>query len=540
MERQRRDLASPPPGYVFDAQEADRACRFAELLPYVQPDALRGQKFVLQPWQVWTLRTLFGWVDPVTGHARFRTASLWMCKGQGKSPLAAIIALYVTATSKGSAASYSAATTTRQARQVWATARDMLRLDPEIARRFKLRAEEHTIRGEGDSRSYAPVSSEADSIEGIVPTGVVIVDEVHAHPNRALYDNLRSACDKVEGSRLITISTAGFDLSPDAIGWQLWQRARDILVGKFEDPTTFALIIEADRKRPDGSDADPFSEETLRQANPNLGVSVSLVGLRSSAQAAKEMPSSRASFEVKHLGWWQQTAKAFIDLHKWNALADREMRREDFKGEAAFIGVDLAATRDITAAVTVIPRVREDGKREFVMFARAYLPEQSITLQKIPEMRTWARDGWLTLTPGEVMDYAVLVQELVADAKSFSGVEVCYDPWSAQPIANELAAEGLQAVEVRQGARSQSQPMKDLEAAILDGRVRHDGSPVFAYCMANLVARGDRNGNIAPDRESEHVKVDLAVAAINAMARATVADSSTTVSVYASRGLIAI
>jgi phage terminase large subunit-like protein len=525
IERQRRDLESPPVGYVWRPDLGDKACRFMDMLPCAE-GMNRGEPIAWQPWQVWLFRTFFGWTDTI-GAPRFRFLSAWLPKGNGKSPMAAAIALYIEATAKGGEKSFSAATTAKQARAVWSHAQEMLRLAPKIAERFRLVPGEHAIKGDGDNRCYEPVSAEAGSIEGIRPEGVVILDEVHVLPNRKLYDNLKSAVNKCFTGRLVNISTAGFDMSPGALARELYCRARDILLRKIEDETTLALIAEADLKRPDGTPTDPFSIEAIREANPNLDVSVSLAGLLSEAKTAQTTPSERPSYEVKHLGWWQQTAQSFIQPALWNALADGSLSLGDLTSEwTVTAGVDLARTRDLTAVVLLASRLRDDGKREYRVFTRlVYLAEESPTLRLLPDLRAWAKGGWLTLLPGNTTGYAQVKEDIVKACQPFPGVEVCFDDWCAAEMEQDLTTRGLLVVSIRQGAKTQSEPMKELEAAVLDGRLAHDGSPVAAMCIGNLVARPDRNGNIAPDRENEYKKIDVAVALVNAMSRAMVRES---------------
>lgn len=536
VERQRRDRAAPPEGYTFQAETGDKFCRRAERFPFGGEGPERGTPFMLQPWQVWLFHTLFSWRDSVTGAARFRTASIWLPKGNGKSPIAALMALSVLIGGRGGEKVYSAASTQKQARWVFDGAREMLQLDKDaavsegrksIADHFGLVVEEHKIKGAEDNRTYEPVSSEAGSIEGIRPT-LVILDEVHVQPNRKLYDNLKSATNKVDGSLLVTISTAGFDMSPESIGWQLYSRAREILEQKKDDPTLFAFIVEADRKRPDGTAAEPTDFDVWRQANPNLGVSVSIAGLRSAIQTWRDVPSERASLETKHLGWWQQTASAFIDVRQWNALAVPGLKIDDVRAEDGWkvtLGADLARTRDLTALPVVAARPRADGKHEYRIFTRhVYLPEESPTVTA--EFRQWAKDGWIELTPGPTMSFRPLKEAAIGIAKRFPGLEACFDDHMAAEVEQDLMAEGLTVVSIRQGARTQSEPMKELEAAILDGRIQHDGSPVAAMCLGNLTSRADRNGNVAPDRENEYKKIDIGVAIINAFVRARAVDDN--------------
>jgi phage terminase large subunit-like protein len=530
IERQRREVAAPPEGFAFMADVGALACRRMERFPFAGDGPKRGTPFQLEPWQVWVVVVLFGWVDPTSGFRRWREASIWLPKGNGKSPLAALIVLCVLVMGKGGEQTYSAATTQDQARCVFDMARDMLNIDADSALRvgrtsivahFGLVVEEHRIKGLRDGRIYRPISAEHRSAEGIRPT-LVVLDEVHVQANRKLYDNLKTACNKVDGSMILGISTAGFDMSPQSLGWQLYSRARDILERKLDSPATFALIVEADRT------LDPLDFNTWKQANPNLGVSVSLAGLKSAMQTMATTPSERPSLEVKHLGWWQQTANAFLDVAKWNALGDPLLSLDDCDPDEweIFVGVDLARTRDLSAAPVVAARTREDGKREYRVFTRrVYLPEASVTVKLIPELKGWSEAGWLVLLPGETMTFRPLTSDLVELLERFPNVTAAVDDWMAGEVEADLMAAGVTVVSIRQGAKTQSEPMKELEGAILDGRLTHDASPVAAMCIGNLQAQADRNGNLAPTRENEFKKIDVAVGIINALVLARGADA---------------
>lgn len=522
VERQRRDLASPPDGFVWSERAGVLACKRMEALPWAGDGPKRGTPVRLEPWQVWVVLVLFGWVDSATGHRRYREASIWLPKGNGKTPLAALLALCVLVVGKGGEQVYSAATTQDQARLVFDAARDMLNLDsdaaaregrPSIVGHFGLTVEEHRIKGTRDGRVYRPISAEHRSAEGIRPT-LVVLDEVHVQADRRLYDNLKTAANKVDGSLMLGISTAGFDMSPDAIGWQLYTRARDILEGKIQAVSTFAYIVEADRS------LDPHDFATWRQANPNLGVSVSEAGLKAALETMRTTPSERPSLEVKHLGWWQQTASAFIDVTRWRELADPDLSLDDLDPDQweIVVGLDLAVTGDLSAAPVVAARTRDDGKREYRVWTRnVYLPAESVTVAKNPDYRLWAQDGWLTLLPGASMTYGPVVRDVASLLERFPMVRCAIDRYMASQVEAELALAGVVPVEVAQGAKTQSEPMKELEAAVLDGRLVHDGSPVAAMCVGNLIAIIDRNGNVAPSKATRMQKIDVAVALINAL-----------------------
>lgn len=506
IERQRRDLARTDWEYRWTPDLGAKACRFFELLPYAEGPK-RGDNFQLEPWEVWVVFVLFGWMDGM-GFRRFRMASIWLPKGNGKSPLAAGIVAYVLATSREGPKCYSAATMRKQARLVFEHAQEMFRLRPEICRKFGLDPEEHRIRGVGDNRVYEPISAEAGSIEGVRPS-VVVLDEVHVLPNRKLFDNLKSACTKVDGSLFLLISTAGFDCAPEAIGWLQFSRARKILQDETQDPTTFALIAAADEGM------DPWSEKTWRVANPNLGVSVSLTGLRAEAQVAKEMPSEQPSFFTKHLNWWVQAANRWMDMAKWDACADPALQRNDFEGERCIVGLDLATRRDFSAKVLLFPEERDDGLH-LTAFADFWLHETGVkALDTILRPLVHA-------TPGEVTNLDTVTQSVIDDAPLFQIAEVAFDPYFADMLGQDLQEAGLAVTEIQQQVSNLSPAMRMIEAAVYSGRFHHDGNPLLRYCMANVVARVDNNDRIFPQRDNTGSRrpIDGASALFNAAARA--------------------
>jgi phage terminase large subunit-like protein len=413
-----------------------------------------------------------------------------------------------------------AATTEKQCKNVFEPAQESLRLSPDVARAAGLVVCEHNIRGVGDCRIFECVSAEKRSADGRVDD-LVIVDEVHQHPTRALYDVLCQNASKVDGACVLAITTAGTDQSPTAIGWILHQEARDILAGKLDNPTALAFISAADRDR------DPWDERTWKQANLNYGVSVSRAGFRAAVKSIQADPGGQPHFFATRLGWWQQNTRGWMDMAAWDRCARPGLRIEDYADQACCIGVDLAAVGDLTAVVRLFVTLGKDGQRNYAMFAKAWLPEGSQTLTTSPDVKLLADHGHVTLTPGDVMDFGIVREDVLAGPY---GAEVCYDPWNATQLATDLMAEGVTAVEVRQGARTQSAPMKELQAAVLAGRLVHDGSPAAAYCFSNVLAVADANDNIRPMRSGEHKRIDVATAAINAMVRAMVIDVSTPVS----------
>jgi phage terminase large subunit-like protein len=524
IERQRRELAAPPDGYAWDEDEANKACSLAEELAFPKGPK-RGQRFHLEPWEVWFLRCIFGWVDSVTRLPRFHKVTAFIPKGNGKSPLAAAIGLIVIARGRAIGAKvFSAAVTEKQANNVFQPAQEMLRLSPRVLEAAQLVVTEHAIKGIGDPRIFERVSAEKRSADGTVGD-CYVVDEIHQHPSRALYDVLANNASKVDGSRIIVISTAGTDPSPSAVGWILYGEAKDILLEKTSAPAHFVLIFEADRQRPDGSDADPWDEATWRQANPNFGVSISTRNFRTTADAARADPTAQPHFFATRLGWWSRSAEKWMDPVRWAAAAV-SVKEEQFPGHKLFIGVDYAPSLDLTAIVQVATTELAPSRRQYIVRAHAFLPEKSPTLllKEFAGHKEWVKGGWLTLTPGTQLDAGYLRPILVALVKKYPGAEVDLDPFGCIELMASLPRDGVEPTRVNQNWKFHSPAMTEVQVALDQGRLLHDGGPLMAMCMSNVVALPDRNGNVVPDRKSTTEKIDLAVGLLNAIYRAQIAD----------------
>jgi len=315
----------------------------------------------------------------------------------------------------------------------------MLNLAPEVRDHFGLVVEQHQIvRPESGSR-FKPISSEAE-LRGrrAFPRSSSRI-EIHARKTRDLHDNLRSMAAKLPYSRQVVISTPGFDMSPQAIGYEVYCYARDILLGAIKDDSQFALLIEADR------DLDPWAPETWRQANFNLGVSIDPVEVANEANEARQVPSKQPSFFTKRLGWWCQSASTWIEVAALEKCADLALKREQFSGGTGYIGVDLGRRSTSTAIVEVFCRTEEDGLRHYYAFTKAYLAEESKTLRDGNDtLRVWADEGWLQLTPGQAMEIGIVHDDIVEALERNPGAEVCLDPWGAVGLVQSLAVEGYE------------------------------------------------------------------------------------------------
>lgn len=520
IERQRWDLTRTSGvdfPFIFEPDRGAKLCRFIEtFLVHVEgAEDLVGTPLLLADFQVWMLVVAFGWVQPGTKRPRFRRIVAFMPSGSGKSTLSAGIAAYYLCVDKGSSTIVTAATSRDQARLVFDWSRRMLLNAPALLERFGVVVEEHLVKRPATGSVYKPLSREARAAEGKLPR-LTIVDEVHVHPDRELWDNLRKTGAKRPDSVLLAISTAGNDTT--GIGFEVYGYAKDLLLGTKHDDSQFALILEADQKTAGGKDVDPFDPATIRQANPALGISIDPIEVMNEANEAKQSPNKRQSFTVKRLGWWAHAAKPWIDLAAWDKCADPRLKREDFEGERCFAGLDLANRTDLAAKALVFPREREDGTTEYVVFCDSYLNEAALEDGRNVDYPRWADEGWIIETPGNVTDLDRVEGDVVADAERHQLEMLGSDPTEAQMMLAHFQEQGISTVEVRTTYQDMNGPMKETEALVLQGRIRHDGNPVLRWAMGNIEAaeKGPHIRPVKPKNKPEK-KIDPGVALLNAI-----------------------
>src|SRR5690606_24220217 len=302
--------------------------------------------------------------------------------------------------------------------------------------------------------------------------------------------------------------------NPASIGWEMHDYAVNVLQGVFEDETFFAYIAAADEED------DWQDPATWAKANPNLGVSVKLEYLEELADRAAKSPSFLNTFFRYHLNIWTQQLERWIPIEAWDRCGG-PVDEGALIGRRCFGGLDLSSTIDITALALAFPA--EDGSYDLVM--RFWVPEDRLhersERDRVP-YDAWARDGWLQVTPGNVVDYGFIREEIHRLADRYEIVELAYDPWNASKLAVELFGDGVPMVEFRQGYASMSPAAKEFERLVTAGLLRHGGHPVLRGMANNVTIRQDPAGNIKPDKERSREKIDGIVAAIMAIGRASV------------------
>lgn len=506
-QRQRSDLARADWRWRWDESRASHICRFLELLPHVKGEWARGHRaIVLEPWQCFVLTTVFGWVDEA-GNRRFKKAYTEIPRKNAKSTISSGVALYLlTADGEPGAEVYSAATTRDQAKIVWGDARAMAQAAPPFRRRFGVELGAHAIVVPDANSSFRPLSrDQGGNLDGLnVHAG--IVDEFHGHKERALWDVLVTAMGSRAQPLLWAITTAGFDRS--GICYEERSYVLKVLEHVTDDEEYFGVVYTIDA---DDDWADPAS---WRKANPNWGVSVKPEAIEREARKALQMASAQNNFLTKHLNVWVNADTAWMDMRAWEACADSALRLDDFAANECILGLDLASKVDIASKARLFRR-----GEHYYLFLEHYLPERAVEMAANSQYDGWRRDGWLTVTDGEVTDYDVIEDGIRADCARFQVAEVAFDPFQATQLAGHMLAEGVPMIEMRPTVLNFSEPMKQLEALVLTGRLHHTGDPVLAWMVSNVVCHRDQKDNIYPRKERPEMKIDGVVAAIMALGR---------------------
>lgn len=517
-QRQKDDLARTDLPWHFDREKATRACRFIELLPHIK-GKWSSTLLVLEPWQVFILTTVFGWVD-AAGNRRYRTVYIEVPRKNGKSAISSGVALYCFCEDEPGAEIYSAATKKDQARIVFDVARRMVTKSPGLTRRFGVQVEKHRLFVDESAKEFKPLSSDEDGLDGL-NIHCVIIDELHAHKSRAVWDVLDSATGSRSQPLIWAITTAGSN--QQGVCYEQREYVTSILSGRHQDDRYFGIIYTVDlaEKGADGKiiPGDDWKlEATWRKANPNYGVSILAADIEALARKAMQSARSQNNFLTKRLDVWVNAEEAFYNMDAWRNCR-REVTLADFEGEDCYIGLDLSSKTDVASKARVFRREEKDGAHYYV-FMQHYLPDAVLESDENTNQQhytEWSESGRIRLTPGPRIDYEVIKDDLIEDCRRFRVVAIAYDPWNAEYLQQQMSAEGAPMVENPMGVRTMSEPMKESDALILAGRLHHDGDPVMAWMMSNVVGVLDAKNNVYPRKEKPERKIDGPVAMIMAL-----------------------
>lgn len=499
-------------GLHFDEKLAQHAIDFFQFLRHSKGE-WAGRVVELEPWQQFFLWVLFGWLRD-DGMRRYRTAYLEVSRKNGKTTLLAGVGLYlVVADEEPGAEVYTAATKKDQARISHSEAKRMVQRSSHLSAIVSVMRDNLSVLAT-DSK-FEPLGRDSDTLDGLNVHGAVI-DELHAHKNREMYDILDTATGSRRQPLICMITTAGVDRT--SICFEHHEYTQKVLERLVEDDSHFGLIYTLD----DEDDWETnWSDETLWiKANPNLGVSKKWDDMRRKATRAKEMPAALNAFLRKELDLWTQAETAWMNMERWLALKG-SVSESGLRGRRCYAGLDLSSTTDISALVLAFPPVVEGDLFQFLW--RFFLPQEAMLARskrdRVP-YDVWVRQGFITVTPGDVIDYKAIYAQFDADAQAFDLEEVAFDRWGATQVAQDLADRGATMIQFGQGFASMSSPMKQMETLVLGGRIAHGHNPVANWMMGNVVALTDASENIKPDKARSRERIDGVVAGIMALDRA--------------------
>lgn len=516
VQRQLNDLRrwGPEGGdYYFDEKEASRPCWFIENLTHTKGE-LAGRAIHLEPWQCFLLTTLFGW-KAKAGNRRFRSAYVEVGRGNGKSTLLSGIGLFcLCADHEPGAEVYSFATTREQAKIVFGDAQTMARGNRALQEAYGLEVTAHALYVPAANSTFQAKSAEGSTLDGL-NTHLAIIDELHAHKKRDVFDVVETSLGKRRNSLMVSITTAGVDRT--GICYEQRTLVTKILSGSLQDESYFGVIYTLD------PDDDWKSDEALAKANPNWGVSVRPEVIRALQAKAIATPSAENNFKTKHLDVWCNADVGWMDMKAWDACADESLDESDFDGEPCWLGLDLASTSDMTAKVKIFQR-KIDGSSHYYLFGDYWLPRTAIERGVNSQYQGWEYLGYLHVCEGPVTDFAEIRDSILEDCGRYSVQSVAYDPFQAVQLSKELSDDGVPMVLCKQTVANLSDPMKQFQALALDHRLHFNGDPVLTWMVSNVVCHVDVKENIYPRKDAPENKIDGVVAGIMALSRALLND----------------
>jgi phage terminase large subunit-like protein len=506
-QRDREREGTPEFPYRLDIAKAERFLRFGEQLRHYKGE-WAGKFIRWQPYQVFRLGSVFGWVHVETGLRRFRNAYNELPRKQGKSLEAAVVAIYVTffdEPDEPGAEGYCAATKRDQAKIVF---NDAKRLVERSGLHTRLATLQTNMSRASTASKLEPIGADVDSTDGLNPH-FINMDELHAYKTRGMIDVLETATGARRQPLIYKITTAGSDLvSPCG---DEHRYACELLEGTLTDETYFAFIAHAD------PDDDWTAEATARKANPNYGVSVNPDDLLSKRIKAIGMHSAAATYKQKHLNLWVSAFDPWLAIDGWALGQTSGWTLEDMRGEACVVGIDLASKQDLAALVALFAPT--ERRRRWAVCRWVFTPEETLARRaerdRAPYL-TWVEMGVLIATPGHIVKHQVFRDTLQELSEVATIRAVGFDPWHAEQLQAQLTTEDgyaeEEALNVPQTFAGMSSGCKAMEAEVSAGAVDAGGCPLMLWCAGNAVVMRDNKDNIYPVKRKSRGRIDPIVA----------------------------
>jgi len=503
VERHLKDLDSGKyRGLKFSKEKANYCLKFFEFLKHSKGE-WAGTPFRLEPWQKFILSVQFGWLQE-DGLRRFRNAYTELPRKNGKSTKSSGKGLFLfVADGEPGAEVVTAATKRDQAKIIFEEAKRMVKASSFLSSRIHICRDNLSITH--TASKFEPLGADADTLDGLNLHGALI-DELHAHKTRGVYDILDTATASRRQPMIDIITTAGYDRH--SICYEIHDYCQKILEGIIENDAFFTFIASAD------PEDDWKEQETWAKANPNLGVSVKLDDIKSKAMKARELPGYENTFKRLHLNIWTEQSVRWLAMEEWDAC-EGVVEADDLQGCECWGGLDLSSTTDISAFSLVFKAGNTIKTAGFY-----FVPEENARKRaerdRVP-YDVWINQNYMVATPGNVVDYDFIRAQINKLGEIFRIREVAIDRWNATQLAVQLEQDGLKVTPFGQGFASMSAPTKELEKLILSRQFEHDGNPVLRWMASNVTVKTDPAGNIKPAKDVSTGRIDGIVSLIMAI-----------------------
>lgn len=522
-----RDLENSEATFYFDLDAAEKYLRSVQRFEHVI-GIWSTKNIIYEPWQCWVWMCIIGFKNKDTHFRRFRIAHVEIARGNAKSAMASQAVLYFLALDNPNGNQISTVATKKdQARIVLDSSRAMARKSKSYLRHTGVKVLAHSIVHPKSNSIVRAMSSDKSGLDGLNDV-LAVCDELHAM-NRDVFEVIYSGMSKRKDSLTLCITTAGQDVH--SVGYSQSAYAKKVAMGEVDDDQFFAVVYtldEGDPKR--GIPPDDWSDEKVWiKANPGIDVSVDRTTLKAKIDKAIVTPADIPNIKIKHMNQWISEARAFFDQQEWDKCYNPNLKIEDLKGHQVRLGLDLASHIDIASIGIVF---KKNGK--YIIFDKSYLPEDTIKSARNTLYDDCVAKNFLIKTPGAAINYEFIQKEAEDFSKDYRVIECLYDAWNATETAQRLSSK-IEMVKIAMNVANFSEPMKKLDAEIRKGNVEHNGSPLLRWCLGNVVAKEDHNGNVFPRKSHEKLKIDPIVAILMAMA-GWIADDKEE-SVYESQGI---
>ena len=514
--------------YYFDEKSATIAVNFFEKLIHHTTGEWAGEPFKLLEWQKErVIKPIFGWKRKSDNTRRYRTVYIEIPRKNGKSTLASAIALLLLLfDGEAGAQIYSAAADRNQANIVFTEAKNMIEASPQLSKMVEVF--KNTITVPQTNSFYRVLSSDAPTKHGLNASGIIF-DELHAQPNRELWDVLNTSTGARRQPLVVALTTAGFNR--ESVCYEVHEYAKQVESGIIEDDSFLPILFGADE------DDDWLNEETWRKANPSLGATIKLDYLQQEASKAKSIPAYQNTFRRLHLNQWTQQSTRWLDMTAWDAC-NEIIPEKQLEGMLCYGGLDLASVSDIAAFSLVFPNIKDDADKYYVL-PFFWIPEENLIERsrkdRVPYL-SWVQQGLMRTTPGTVIDYSFILRDIEELGEKHNISEIAFDRWGAFQVSQTLQSMGFSMVAFGQGFKDMSPAMTEFMRLIMGKQLLHGGNPVLRWMADNLIVTTDAAGNVKPDKEKSRAKIDGIVSTLQALDR-SIRHEQKKLSIYETRGL---